>query len=789
MSRFRDVLLARGQRETQFEKDQKTFLAVLAGVDYANSAAVARQPGHVWFQELEQYGDATPGIAFNRKAPPIPGLKVTIKQWPKAPFDYEVIDWDATGIKDLPDYTGTPLLPQHAQDHIDGYDPLILPTRNLAALRTYITPGNTTLKVNVAPYGDFGGQNDLNLSASKPASGLARYVLVYLDPTDNTIKTVNGDTATDLDTVPPTKPAVPSGGIASAYVRIDGDQTAISEADIVEARSIFSGSGGGWPFTTSLITVDPSGNADHSALDAAISAASAGDCILFDGLHTITGSALAISKALTIQGVSKETAIITSTLNGATVDMTAAAILRSCTVKNTGTGTNGYGVQWNSAVLIDDVDAIISGAKSTAAYGFRAIGGAGWRLRNSRGIASGASTRNNGLRIESAAQTGTVDGGYYSGGASTAPADIMINHASADITLKNPCFGTDRLYVLAGTIKGTALDSKGRDAGVIVKNASGTDSVRYAVGYLENGHSWNMTTTDYALLDWHVCTIGGSPNGQQIFVKNRGNATIRYIGTAPSQNNFLVTSTSLGYAQGVSSLHPAIMATCLAGGSGGTVEVLLLTQTGFVPFTSGNPLQQSPTLVSASEWTGTIATLPGGAILTFSTTSGDKKWLVPVSTTALAKLVLHNLTPGRTAYALISTAVAASNSVTLTTNVPGDWQVGDTITIDSQTNLGVSGSAYFLDYQVTGISGLPRALAVDYNFTDISVNGIRTELHPFSSFAGASAFFLNANTSTILARTVLVPLISSRYTIRANASGVDTIFANVYIMGYFEARA
>lgn len=299
----REIELARRAREAQFEREQYLFPAVLLGVDYLNSAAVARQPGHSWFQELglQDDGEATPGIAFNRKAPNLPGLKVTVKRWPKAPYDYEVVDWDASQIKDLPGYTGTPLLPRHAQDHIDGYDPLILPTRNLSALRTYITPGSDELKVNVAPYAAFGGLNDLDLSGGQPASGLARYVLVYLAG-DGTIQTVDGSTATDLDTAPPPKPDVPAGGIPSAYVRIDGDQVAIAEADIVEARKILDQGGGGSQILTwgQVALVSGSTVTTYTDLGEAVDAAVTGDKILGFGDFDLGTGQLDIDEVIAI---------------------------------------------------------------------------------------------------------------------------------------------------------------------------------------------------------------------------------------------------------------------------------------------------------------------------------------------------------------------------------------------------------------------------------------------------------------------------------------------------------
>jgi hypothetical protein len=365
----REITLARRAREAQFEREQYTFPAVLLAVDYLNSAAVARQPGHSWFQELglQEDGEATPGIAFNRKAPGLPGLKVTVKRWPKAPYDYEVVDWDASQIKDLPGYTGTPLLAQHAQDHIDGYDPLILPTRNLSALRTYITPGSTTLTVNVAPYADFGGLNDLDLSSSQPASGLARYVLVYLAG-DGTIQVVEGDTATDLETAPPPRPETPAGGIPSAYVRIDGDQAAIAEVDIIEGRRILEQGGGVHPFPAwgEVILHRDDGTFDvYTDLVEAVDAAATDDVLIGLGEFDI-GSQLNIDQYIHLTGVNDDPkSFIIRSADETQLNITSRCELASLRVENTKLSGDATAINIASpfsAIVLRNVEVISTSA-------------------------------------------------------------------------------------------------------------------------------------------------------------------------------------------------------------------------------------------------------------------------------------------------------------------------------------------------------------------------------------------------------------------------------------------
>jgi hypothetical protein len=117
-------------------------------------------------------------------------------------------------------------------------------------LRTY--PGEAgALTVSASPLRyiksnalvSFPGKNSLDISASQPASGLARFVGIYLDPDDNTLKSVDGATTSDSPAITPDSPSFPESAILSANVRLDGDQTIISEVDIVDVRQILDASG------------------------------------------------------------------------------------------------------------------------------------------------------------------------------------------------------------------------------------------------------------------------------------------------------------------------------------------------------------------------------------------------------------------------------------------------------------------------------------------------------------------------------------------------------------------
>lgn len=130
-----------------------------------------------------------------------------------------------------------------------------------------------------------------------------------------------------------------------------------------------------------------------------------------------------------------------------------------------------------------------------------------------------------------------------------------------------------------------------------------------------------------------------------------------------------------------------------------------------------------------SAWIGTVATLPGGATLTYTTVTGTAGAMVPSSTSQLAKMRLYNTTRGDNA--LISNCVTGTSTITLTANVPGTWQVGDTITIASQTVTGAPIS--YCDFEITSGPTGKSALFVEMNCIS-TTPGDNMRLHPFEAF-------------------------------------------------------
>lgn len=149
----------------------------------------------------------------------------------------------------------------------------------------------------------------------------------------------------------------------------------------------------------------------------------------------------------------------------------------------------------------------------------------------------------------------------------------------------------------------------------------------------------------------------------------------------------LTSGTPIGTGTSMNFVYPIY-----ASMSGTTIHV----QSGAGAETNVNDIFRCDNPGGVSAFVGTIATLPGGAVLTYNVSSGQEGAMVPQSTSTLAKMRLYNTTRGT--YALISNCVTGTNTVTLTANVPAGWVVGDTITIASQTVSG--GSTSWVDMEI-----------------------------------------------------------------------------------------
>lgn len=246
---FRRALEEAQRRRQQKEPTLELTQAELVGVD--GDVEVAGRPGFSWVRE---HGQDTISQVFNPNVQQRDGLAVLLGPAPKAPFRRIVrdVNWEIIAVH--PDYDGDPFLPTHHRshempDHRPGADAVNVYVRAWVPGRVYAGGG---LTVSVAPcrYNHsgasvlFDGAEGYDLAASEPAVGLARLVLVYLDKNTNAIGHVDGDTAPDSYAVRPGDPVYPDAPhIPLALVRLAGNQTTITEADVDDLRTFWEDAG------------------------------------------------------------------------------------------------------------------------------------------------------------------------------------------------------------------------------------------------------------------------------------------------------------------------------------------------------------------------------------------------------------------------------------------------------------------------------------------------------------------------------------------------------------------
>lgn len=190
----------------------------------------------------------------------------------------------------------------------------------------------------------------------------------------------------------------------------------------------------------------------------------------------------------------------------------------------------------------------------------------------------------------------------------------------------------------------------------------------------------------------------------------------------------------------------------------------------------------SATGLSSSGFTGTIATLPGGAVLTYNVVSGNEDTLNPQTSTALGKQRLYNTTRGT--HALISSNVVGTNTTTLSANVPAGWVVGDTITTLSPT----IATAGFVDIELTTGDFVGKSTVfVSMNTIDTGGAGAIFRLHPFESPASTAKYLAVTTQSTQRVNIMyLYPLKSNIISMFWTATGAGTQTIAIVETGYLE---
>ena len=823
---YRDLKRKQSKKFDKKQDKRQQFRAVITDALGNQTGA-----GDIWFNRLQRKVWAMPNggtqpFPYNcfRIKPNI-GLGVIIGYSSPLNQLVEVLQTD-TEFLGPSNTTGTAYEAPDNEDFLPGGRlQLWLDTRLIQSLAIY--PNSTGLLVNMTN-GDyiyqnerktFDGEENKDLSASAPGAGLHRYVGLYLD-SSNLLQTVNGATIALAST--PAEPTWPAGSYRLGMVRINATQTSFSMADDIVNLKIpwtdeesFSGA---WPAPGEIKI----GETVHASLAAAQAAAvSPGVVKLGEGSYPCNNLTFATGVSLASAGnatITQATDANCLTLTNATIrDISFSVSINSANTRSTLTfvdtcyaynvriaGSNagagvvdGFAYADTDEVYLGDCEAIVDGDAVN--------------INNSNAIVTVAN--------------GTYEGGTGGIEVVAGRANLLFPHVPSDnVTAysasRGQWFDSDAQIRLEVNAKTTPIDADKLPLGdsvvnsglkwltwanlkatlksyfdglynelLVVKNTSGATRAAGDVGYVtrtsSSGIEFKTTTTasDDRIGSVAVVVVGGADNAD-IYVSQTGRYTIPYAGSAPAAGDFLVFSTTAGKVALQTTMSPDILAVAMAAGSGGTVDALLYSKTVEIPYTSANPLQESPVLVGDSTFIGTIATLPGGAVLTYNVTSGDENWLDAVSTTALAKLRLFNSTRGT--YALISDTVTGTNTITLTANVPAGWATTDVITIRSQTNTDTSGGAYFLEYEITSeIPELARYIICDFAFADTAAAGQRGTVHPYAAFSLSKASFLNSQVANVItSRTVMIPLIQRRYTIRADASGAGTCLLNLYSMGY-----
>lgn len=186
---------------------------------------------------------------------------------------------------------------------------------------------------------------------------------------------------------------------------------------------------------------------------------------------------------------------------------------------------------------------------------------------------------------------------------------------------------------------------------------------------------------------------------------------------------------------------------------------------------------------STSGFTATIATLPGGAVLTYTPVSGNEDTLVPSATTYAAKQRLYNTTRGT--YGLISNSVVGTNTTTLTATVPAGWLVGDTITTLSPTVVG--GGFNWVDFEIISGEYLNKTLVIlGEAIVDTGGAGAVLRLHPFTTYSGAQVWPLRTDTTQRKDGLAVYSIISNVITVSWVPTGAGTAQVQLKQQMFFE---
>lgn len=161
--------------------------------------------------------------------------------------------------------------------------------------------------------------------------------------------------------------------------------------------------------------------------------------------------------------------------------------------------------------------------------------------------------------------------------------------------------------------------------------------------------------------------------------------------------------------------------------------------------------------------------------------SGTQANVTPITTTELAKIVLHNTTRGEEAFIEAAGTDATDDYIDVTdASDISAWSSGDTITTRSQTNTSTGGGRYFFDLDLAEDGTIPELttaiLVAIHDFTDTSAVGELLLIHPFEANDNPKRQrFITLSTSGEPGTNFVINLLSRRFCIFWGASGAATV--------------
>ena len=240
---LRDVIALKKEADKKFARDGNIVRCNTIGIDSVLTPAVSGRSGYVWVKEW-----GTNGIAFQVFTPnviTIIGLPVLVG----VPADSNStrrmvlgVDWSL--YPDLTDYDGSIYMGKHASSHEwpdenPQYDAINTYAQSFVPLRTqfysdFVVFVSPALYQKGAGVVKFEGEY-VDLLPYLPDPGYAIRVLLCLDAKTNSISVARSVRV--VNTEEPDYITAPVGLIGSGYVRVDGDESVLTERDIANARA------------------------------------------------------------------------------------------------------------------------------------------------------------------------------------------------------------------------------------------------------------------------------------------------------------------------------------------------------------------------------------------------------------------------------------------------------------------------------------------------------------------------------------------------------------------------